>query len=196
MNGIVAELDLESYERNAAAAVDETVKQFDPVFVVTVDGRRPVDELLETVEARLATLPVRPPALPEILPYGRPVARIDEAGMAEYVTDAGIDEASVGMNEAAGMDETVSGIDEAHRSAAGINETDGSTTGMDEADEAALVAAETDRDAAAAHLRRERTRTMSEFGPLCPVNFANGVYRLGSQRYRVKFIGTWRNKGH
>lgn len=192
MNGIVAELELESYERNAAAAVEEAVKQFDPVFVVTVDGRRSVDELLETVKARLETLPVRPPALPEILQYGKPVTRIDETGMA----DAGIDEASVGMNEAAGMDEAVSDVDDAHRSAAGINETDGSTTGMDEADEAAAAAAETGHDAATADLRREQTRTLSEFGPLCPVNFANGVYTLGSQRYRVKFMGTSRNKGH
>lgn len=181
---------MDSYKRNVAAAVDEAVKQFDPVFVVTVDGRRPVDELLETVKARLAALPVRPPALPEILRYDEPAGRTDETEMAAYVADAGVDEASIEI------DETIAGIDEVAGSASRINEANRSIAGINEADEARPVAAGIDRDATAAHLRRERTRTLSEFGPLCPVNFANGVYRLGGPRYRVKFMGTLRNNGH
>jgi len=47
---------------------------------------------------------------------------------------------------------------------------------------------DSDRGDAARELQ-EKMRSMSEFGRLCPVNFSKGSYKLGSHRYRVKFMG-------
>lgn len=61
------ELDLQNYENYSLKVIDEIVKQFDPTYVITVDGRKPVNELFETVKSKLMTMPLHYTVLPEIV---------------------------------------------------------------------------------------------------------------------------------
>lgn len=163
MNGVVAELDTYGYQQNASNAVDEVVKQFDPAFVITVDGRRPVNELLETVKARLATMPVQRPVVPEIVSQTNPP--LDGRSSSSEGRSEGSREYDVAARRT-GQRTAVEG-------------TGGS--GEEELD--------FEGDGDVVRELRERTRTISEFGRLCPVNFSKGSFVLGSHRYRVKFMG-------
>jgi len=61
------ELDLKDYENYSLKVIDEIVKQFDPTCVITVDGRKPVNELFETIKSKLMTMPLHYTVLPEIV---------------------------------------------------------------------------------------------------------------------------------
>lgn len=62
--------DLTAYLKHSTSVVDDAVKRFDPGFVITVDGRRPVGELLKTVEARLTTMSLHRAVLPTVPDQG------------------------------------------------------------------------------------------------------------------------------
>lgn len=163
------ELDLDGYKQNVSKTVDEVVKQFDPAFVITVDGRRPVRELLETVKARLTMMPVQYPVVPERVSLdprldGMSISSGNRAYSSEWSNEFG-EELQKGWT--------------AQRTA---------YEGTGELGEELDFEGESDRGVVAGELR-EQTRSMSEFGRLCPVNFLKDSYKLGSHQYRVKFMG-------
>lgn len=134
-NKVMADLSRKNYNYCALQVVDEIVKHFDAAFVITVDGRKPMEKLFETIKAKLMTMPLQRTALPEIVT--EPDTKSYD-GSQNY-TDGSNDE----------------------------NNNDESTVGE----------------------RNERIRSISEFGELCPVNFSYGVFRLGIERYCIKFMG-------
>lgn len=164
-----AELDLDGYRQNVSKTVDEVVKQFDPAFVITVDGRRPVSELLETVKARLTMMPVQYPVVPETVPR-----------------DPRLDGTSTSSEDRAYRSEWSDEFDEELQMGWTAQRTE--HEGMVELGEELDFEGDSDRGDAARELQ-EKMRSMSEFGRLCPVNFSKGSYKLGSHRYRVKFMG-------
>ncbi|XP_050528010.1 adenylate kinase 9-like [Daktulosphaira vitifoliae] len=51
-------IDTYNYEKFTLNAVEETIKRFDPQYVITLDGRQPVQDIFKTVEIKLRTLPL------------------------------------------------------------------------------------------------------------------------------------------
>ncbi|XP_060851288.1 adenylate kinase 9-like [Rhopalosiphum padi] len=148
------ELDLKDYENYSLKVIDEIVKQFDPTCVITVDGRKPVNELFETIKSKLMTMPLHYTVLPEIVEIQA------KSGLSEDYTYGGSEfEFESESNEA----ETV---------VSSMERTSDTTQIRDENEQ-----------------RKERLRMTSEFGRLCPVNFSNGRFILGSDRYCIKFMG-------
>lgn len=158
----VTEFDLDEYERHSLPAVDETFKRFDPDRLITVDGRRPVGELFEMVKAKLlVTGPLQRTILPEIVREDKPTVAL-RPGNDEYRR----------LSEYYGDTE-----DESHYEYEYANEI------YDEHEE------NNNDYMTILDERNERIRLESEFGRLCPVNFNYGLYKSGSDRYTVKFMG-------
>lgn len=77
-DGVVAAAD--DHADEYAHAVDAVIKRFDPGRVITVDGRRPVAGLFETVRARLVSMPLQRTVVPVPLARDR-----DDGGSAAGV---------------------------------------------------------------------------------------------------------------
>uniref|UniRef100_A0A2S2PMZ3 Adenylate kinase domain-containing protein 1 n=1 Tax=Schizaphis graminum TaxID=13262 RepID=A0A2S2PMZ3_SCHGA len=148
------ELDLKDYENYSLKVIDEIVKQFDPTCVITVDGRKPVNELFETIKSKLMTMPLHYTVLPEIVEI----------------------QAKTGLSE----DYTYGGSEFEFESES--NETETVVSNMARASDTTQIRDENEQ-------RKERLRMTSEFGRLCPVNFSNGRFVLGSDRYCIKYMG-------
>lgn len=158
MSKKMIELDLMNYENYSLKVIDEIVKQFDPTCVITVDGRKPVNELFETVKSKLMTMPLQYTVLPETVEV-RPklVSKEDyEHGGSEFELELESNEAETVASNTERASDTSQIRDE--------NEQSGNT-------------------------RNEKIRITSEFGRLCPVNFSNGRFVLGSDRYCMKYMG-------
>lgn len=78
-----AELDLMYYEKYSSVIVDEVVKRFNAEFVITIDGRRPVSELLKTIKSKLMTMPLQRTILPEVIVWPEKL----NANAEEFETD-------------------------------------------------------------------------------------------------------------
>lgn len=160
---MIAELDVECYELISWKSVDEAVKQFDPAFVITVDGRKPVDELFATVRARLSTMPLQRTVLPEVVPRDEQEVVMDESAL--------LDDYAYRYGWNGEFGEEFDAESTQNDPARAVNE---STTGNGQ-------------DAVRKH--HEDLRMTSEFGGLCPVSFKNDSFKMGSGDYRVKFMG-------
>jgi len=155
------ELDVKDYQNYSLKVIDEIVKQFDPARVITLDGRKPVDELIETIKAKLMTMSLQYTVLPKIMQFQ------DKSVSSE---DYAYDGSEFGLFESESTEaETVASSDEGQAS-------DTMTQLREE------------------HLQRvndrnEQIRVKSEFGRLCPVNYSNGRFIMGSDRHCMKFMG-------
>lgn len=159
-NKIMAELRLEDYENYSLPVVEDIVKQFDPTFVITVDGRRPVQETWNTVQAKLMTMSLHRGVVPKIIEPER-VVSVDNISMNQI-------QASEFGEE---FDTESYIIETATTSYHSINEENKKV------------------DDKISDERSEKIRCLSEFGRLCPVNFFNGSMKLGIDRYCMKFMG-------
>lgn len=164
-NTVMAELDLEDYEKHSLPAVDETFRRFNPDRLIAVDGRRPAGELFETIKAKLTAMPLHRTIVPEIV-------RQDD--------DDSVLRRSRGAYRLAGYGET--------------GETEGEPPGYEGEEYASEPDGGHDNRsngnrAAAAVNDGERTRIKSEFGGLCPVNFYYGLFKSGSDGYSARFMG-------
>lgn len=163
---VVAEQDLEDYLSHSLAALERIVKQFDPDHVITVDGRSPVDEMMDTVKAKLLTMAVQRTVRPEIVNEpDKSVSSEDYADLNEIHETA-----EHGDGDGAGTEEVI--VEE-------VNEQDQVNGEHGDGNGNGTTAVE----------RNEWTRLKSEYGRLCPVNFSYGKYRLGVDRYCAKFMG-------
>lgn len=161
IDSVMAEIEHDNYEKHSFVAVEEIVKQFDPNFVITLDGRKPVTELFETIKAKLMTMPLQRTVSPEIVRGTR---------SENHTNPREIDEPKEYEMESVDMeDEAVS-----------VEHDTGETNGYDRNDHGAAPNSEE---------RNEHIRLMSGLGRLCPVNFFHGLYVLGGDRYRVKYAG-------
>jgi len=149
------ELDVKDYENYSLRVIDEIVKQFDPARVITLDGRKPVNELIETIKAKLMTMSLQYTVLPKIIGF---------------------------------RDKSVSSEDYAY----GGSEFEFES----ESNETETLASNEERLSDTTQLRNENVhsvneqiRVTSEFGRLCPVNYFNGRFIMGSERYCMKFLG-------
>lgn len=152
------ELDLQDYENYSLKVIDEIVKQFDPTCVITVDGRKPVNELFQTVKSKLITMPLQYTVLPEIMEV-----RTKYVSPEDYEYGGSEFEFELESNEA----ETVA-------------------SNTERASDTTQIRDENEQNS---NTRNEQIRITSEFGRLCPVNFSNGRFVLGSDRYCMKYMG-------
>lgn len=159
-NTIMAEFDLNDYEKHSLMAVDEAFKRFDADMTITLDGRKPVVELFETIKAKLKTMPLQRTVLPEIIREERSTTL--QKKNKTYI----ISETEEMEDELDYEDEYESEIN---------NEYDETT---DKGNSRSIN-----------DQRNERVRLKSEFGQLCPVNFYYGLFKLGTDRNTVKFMG-------
>lgn len=151
------EMDVKSYECHSLKVIDEIVKQFDPACVITVDGRKPVSELFETVKAKLMTMSLQRTVLPEIvLNQDASVTSIEEHNEFEFEYESELNDTDT---------------------AAGSEERDNDTAWRHE------------KNVHNVSIHNEKIRVTSEFCRLCPVNFSRGLFKLGSDRYCMKFMG-------
>jgi len=65
INKKMIELDVKDYENFSLGIIDKIVKQFNPERVITLDGRKPVNELMETIKAKLMTMSLQYTVLPK-----------------------------------------------------------------------------------------------------------------------------------
>lgn len=149
------------YELNSSVVVDEVVKQFDPAYVITVDGRRPVDELFETVKARLTTMPLQRPPIPEAVPPDRRPGESRPSANHAYPSEWSGEEFEEEWFES----ESVPNEELGENEPTAEHETD----------------AQSDF--------HEQIRSQSEFGTLCPVNLYNGTLVSCGKDYRLKYMG-------
>jgi len=160
VNQKIIELDVKDYEKYSLKVIDEIVKQFDPARVITLDGRKPVDELMETIKAKLMTMSLQYTVLPKIMKFqDKSVSSEDYAyDGTELLFESESNEAeTVASNYEERASDTMSQIRDEHLQR--IND------------------------------RNEQIRVMSEFGRLCPVNYLNGRFIMGSDRHCMKFMG-------
>jgi len=167
---IVGELGLEAYERYTFKAVDEIVKQFDSEFVITVDGRRPVDMIFETIKAKLMATRIQRTVLPKI------IKNSDESSvLSKHYTYRPESIEKIYKYEMEDMEEYKSeSMGTITRSAVNVHE-------MNENDEHTNQVSVSERN--------EKIRLMSEFGQLCPVNFFYGLFKLGLDNCCVQYMG-------
>ncbi|XP_060872308.1 adenylate kinase 9-like [Metopolophium dirhodum] len=160
VNQKIIELDVKDYENYSLKVIDEKVKQFDPARVITLDGRKPVDELMETIKAKLMTMSLQYTVLPKIVNFqDKSISSEDYAyDGTELLFEAESTEAeTVANNDEERASDTMSQLRDEHLQR--IND------------------------------RNEQIRVMSEFGRLCPVNYFNGRFIMGSDRHCMKFMG-------
>lgn len=164
---IIVQLCLDAYEQYSIKAVEEIIKQFDSEFVITVDGRRPVNMIFDTIKAKLMAMHIQRTVLPKII-----VDR-DEPVLSERYTHRPELEKFDEMDE----------IDEYNRleSTGTLVRNVLNEYGIDENDERKYRISVNERN--------EKIRLMSEFGKLCPVNFLYGLYKFGLENYCVQFMG-------
>lgn len=160
-NRVIAELDLADFKEHSLIVVEDIIKQFDPGCVITVDGRKPVKELFDTIKAKLLTLPLRRTVLPEIVRDGN--ESFSSYKFFRYRSE--IDEMAEFESESRWLKSLVDVEYE---------------TFEDEDNENRLITE---------YERVEKIRVMSEFGPFCPVNFYYGLFKLGNAIYCVKYMG-------
>lgn len=162
-NKLIADLDRNDYITSSLIVIDEIVKQFDAAFVITVDGRKPMEELFETIKARLMMIPLQYTVLPEI------VKKQDDTASGNVLE-----------NNAHGSETNE------------IKDVESQSFEMEIMESEAINLDEhlkSYNDEITVDERNEQIRLMSEFGKLCPVNFSYGVFKLGVERYCIKFMG-------
>jgi len=157
-NNKIIKLDLKDYENYSLKVIDQIVKQFDPTRVITVDGRKPVNELFETIKVKLMTMSLQRTVLPKIVQFlDKSVSSEDYAygGGSEYELESESNEEETVTSSMERTSDTTQRIENVYK----INK------------------------------RNEQIRVTSEFGRLCPVNFSNNRFILGTDRYCMKFMG-------
>jgi len=160
VNKKIIELDVKDYENFSLKVIDEIVKQFDPARVITLDGRKPVDELMETIKAKLMTMSLQYTVLPKIVKFqDKSVSSEDYAyDGSELLFESESTEAeTVASNDGERASDTMTQLRNEH---------------LQRIDD-----------------RNEQIRVMSEFGRLCPVNYSKGRFIMGSDRHCMKFMG-------
>ncbi|VVC36135.1 P-loop containing nucleoside triphosphate hydrolase [Cinara cedri] len=162
-NTIMNEFDLNDYEKHSLAAVDETFKRFGADRTITVDCRRPVVELFQMIKAKLKTMPLKPTLLPEIINRGYGSSTLYQTKSYRIAEDGEMEE----------MEDESLYVDDEHE-----GETNGEYESTDNGN-----------GTSAKYQREDRIRLISEFGQLCPVNFYYGLFKMGTDRYSVKFMG-------
>lgn len=160
-NRIIAELDLVDYKQHSLEVVEKIIKHFDPGCVISVDGRKPVKELFETIKVKLMTMPVRRTVLPEIIRDGN--ESFSSYKFYRYRSD--VDEMGEFESESFWLKPLMDIEYE-------TNEDEGNKNQIMTENE-----------------RTEKIRLMSEFGLLCPVNFYFGLFKPGNSIYCVKYMG-------
>jgi len=168
---IIGKLSLEAYEQYTFKAVDEIVKQFDSEFVITVDGRRPVEMIFETIKAKLMVMHIQRTVLPKIIKNGDESSSV----LSEHNTYRPGSETIEEKYETEDMEEYKSeSMETIMRSAVNVHE-------INENDEQTNQVSVSERN--------EKIRLMSEFGQLCPVNFFYGLFKFGVENYCVQYMG-------
>lgn len=160
VNKMMIELDVKDYENHSLKVIDEIVKQFDPARVITLDGRKSVDELMETIKAKLMTMSLQYTVLPKIMEFQ------DKSVSSE---DYAYDGSELGLLESESTEA-------------------GTVPSSDEERASDTITQLRDEHLQRINDRNERIRVMSEFGRLCPVNYFNGRFIMGSDRHCIKFM--------
>lgn len=165
-NAVTAEFGLKDYEEHSLPAIDETFRRFNPDRLITVDGRRPAEELFETIKAKLTAMPLHRTVLPEIVRQDDDDDDDSVSGLAHAAYRL------AGYGETGETDGGPAGYEGEEYETDGGHERRGDGNGR----------ATTGNDG-------ERTRLKSEFGRLCPVNFYYGQFKLGRDNYSARFAG-------
>lgn len=160
-NRIIAELDLVDYKQHSLGVIEKIIKQFDPGCVISIDGRKPVKEIFETIKMKLMTMPMRQTVLPEIVRDGNE----SFSSYKFYRYRSEVDEIGEFESESRWLKPLMDIEYETYE---------------DEENENEIT---TDNE------RTEKIRMMSEFGLLCPVNFYYGLFKPGNSIYCVKYMG-------
>jgi hypothetical protein len=161
-NKVIVDLDRNDYITSSLEVVDEIVKQFDAAFVITIDGRKPTEELFETIKDRLMTMPLQRTVLPEI------VKKQDDTASGD-----------ISENNVHGFE--TNGIEDVESESFEMETMESEAIDLDEH-------LERNNDGLTVDERNEQIRSMSEFNKLCPVNFSYGVFKLGVVHYCIKFM--------
>jgi len=159
---------LEAYEEYALRAVEEVVKQFDTEFVITVDGRRPVNTIFETIVEKLKTMGVQRTILARVVKDHDDESSVVSERYANSAKSERADEIAEGIPE------------EYHRSMGSMSVTtyDYGTDYF-----------EGEHEEGFADDRAEKIRSMSEYGRLCPVNLFYGSFKVGTENHCARFMG-------
>lgn len=160
----ITEIEHDNYKEYSFTVVDEIVQQFDPNFVITLDGRKPVTELFEIIKAKLMTMPLQRTVLPVVV-RGRDNVLQKENLINPYKMD------ELQEYEMESLDTDDEAISIEHNTSETF-EYYWNNYRMPNSKE-----------------RNEQIRLMSGLRQLCPINFSYGLYILGSDHYRVNYMG-------
>ncbi|XP_061383536.1 adenylate kinase 9-like [Danaus plexippus] len=67
-----------NYKKYVTPLIEEKLKEFDPRYVIKVDGRTPIQQMMNIIMERLLTLPIKPVLLPEPLYIDEPPDELEE----------------------------------------------------------------------------------------------------------------------
>ncbi|XP_050431129.1 adenylate kinase 9-like [Adelges cooleyi] len=153
-------MDIHIYQKFLLEVIEDAIKRFDQQFVITMDGRLPVEVIFETVKAKLLTLPLQRTPIPKFI-FKEDASISGSSAMDRFEYEADAESLSYGMRTRAEdslemLYEYDEGIDNVN-----IKEDE----------------------------NEESLRKMSEYGVLCPVNYSNGFLVKGNKRYTIEYMG-------